>query len=55
MIEKVKDIRQKIKSVIIKDAMCEIHYNYLKNVEPASVSCSWWTVQKKSPPWPPLA
>jgi hypothetical protein len=33
MIQKVKDIRQKMKSVMIKDAMCELYYNYLKNVE----------------------
>jgi hypothetical protein len=25
-------------SVMIKDAMCEINYNYLKNVESASVA-----------------
>jgi hypothetical protein len=38
MIQTVKDIRQKMKSVMIKDAAYEIHYNYLKNVESASVA-----------------
>jgi hypothetical protein len=33
MVQKVKDIRKKMKSAMIKDATCEIHYNYLKNVE----------------------
>jgi hypothetical protein len=33
MIQKVKDIRQKMKSATIKDATCKLHYNYLKNIE----------------------